>query len=49
MRLACHQLLDDPKVFDEPLALRVLGTKAMAELQSGSTEDSPLSGTLRPF
>ena len=27
MRRASHQLLDDPKVFDDPLALRVLGRR----------------------
>ena len=38
MRRASHQLLDDPKIFDDPLALRVLGPQAIAELQSDSRE-----------
>ncbi len=49
MRRASHQLLDDPKIFDDPLALRVLGPKAIAELQSDSREDSHLSGRCAPF
>ena len=49
MRRASHQLLDDPKVFDDPLALRVLGPKAIAELQSDSREDSHTSRALRAF
>lgn len=49
MRRASHQLLDDPKIFDDPLALRVLGPKAIAELQSDSREDSHLSRALRAF
>jgi len=34
MRRAAHQFLDVPKVFDDPLALRILGDKAAAELRS---------------
>jgi O-methyltransferase involved in polyketide biosynthesis len=29
LRRASHQLLDDPKVFDDPLAWRVLGPKTI--------------------
>jgi hypothetical protein len=43
LRRASHQLLDDPKVFDDPLAWRVLGPKTMAELQSDSGVNNPLS------
>ena len=49
MRRASHQLLDDPKVFDDPLALRVLGPKAMAELQSDSPRTALSPGRCAPF
>lgn len=49
MRRAAHQILDDPKVFDDPLALRILG------VENGSAqppdpkwlEETPLSRVLR--
>jgi methyltransferase (TIGR00027 family) len=34
LRRAAHQFLDVPKVFDDSLALRILGDKAAAELRS---------------
>jgi methyltransferase (TIGR00027 family) len=34
MRRAAHQLLDDPKVFDDPLALRILGDRAVSALRA---------------
>jgi methyltransferase (TIGR00027 family) len=34
LRRAAHQFLDVPKVFDDPLALRILGEESVAELRS---------------
>jgi methyltransferase (TIGR00027 family) len=34
VRRAAHQLLDDPKVFDDPVALRILGRKCACWLQT---------------
>jgi len=34
MHRAAHQLLDNPKVFDDPLALAIIGPKAVAQLDS---------------
>jgi methyltransferase (TIGR00027 family) len=33
MRRAVHQLLDDPKILDDPLALQILGKEAASELR----------------
>ena len=37
MHRAAHQLLDNPKVFDDPLALAIIGPKAVAQLDSVPT------------
>jgi methyltransferase (TIGR00027 family) len=34
VRRAAHQLLDEPKIFDDPLALRIIGQEGVSELQS---------------
>lgn len=34
MRRAAHQILDDPKVFDDPLAVRILGAENLSALKS---------------
>jgi O-methyltransferase involved in polyketide biosynthesis len=34
MRRAAHQLLDDPKVFDDPVALRIIGKESASALQA---------------
>jgi methyltransferase (TIGR00027 family) len=49
MRRAAHQLLDDPKVFDDPLALRIIGQEGTAILQADPLkhESSRLSPYLR--
>jgi methyltransferase (TIGR00027 family) len=47
LRRAAHQLLDDPKVLDDPLALRIIGPEAVAELHS--TTESLRSQALRAF
>ena len=38
MRRAAHQVLDDPKIFDAPLALRVLG---MENVSTPQTDQKP--------
>src|SRR5947208_86947 len=41
LRRAAHQILDSPKVFDDPLAVRIVGPEAEAQLRSpeaGGTE-----------
>lgn len=47
MRRAAHQLLDNPKVFEDPLALSVIGPEAAAEVATGS--GSLASSQLRAF
>jgi O-methyltransferase involved in polyketide biosynthesis len=51
LRRAAHQLLDDPKVFDDPLALAILGQESASALQADPLkyEVSPLSPYLRAF
>jgi methyltransferase (TIGR00027 family) len=51
MRRAAHQLLDDPKVFDDPVALRIIGNESAAALQADprQSEATPLSPYLRAF
>jgi len=51
MRRAAHQLLDDPKVFDDPLALRMIGRKEGEAMRADphQFEASPLASYLRAF
>ena len=51
MRRAAHQLLDDPKVFDDPVALRIIGKESASALQADPRqfEATPLSPYLRAF
>lgn len=50
MRRAAHQLVDEPKVLDDPLALKILGPRAVERLQGGEgTGDDRLSRALRAF
>ncbi len=51
MRRAAHQVMDDPKVFDDPLALRILGVENVSAPQSDPkrSEQTPLSCGLRAF
>jgi methyltransferase (TIGR00027 family) len=51
MRRAAHQLLDDPKVFDDPMALLIIGKKSASALQADphQFEATPLSPYLRAF
>jgi len=50
MHRAAHQLLDRPLVFEDPLALRIIGTAAEAELRAGNTRYlQPRMARLRAF
>jgi methyltransferase (TIGR00027 family) len=46
LRRAAHQLFDDPKVFDDPVALRIVGSSAAAALDRVA-EDAPTGRGLR--
>ncbi|MBZ5609956.1 MAG: class I SAM-dependent methyltransferase [Acidobacteriia bacterium] len=49
-RRAVHQLLDNPRVFDDPLAVSIIGPEAAARLASEvSTNEHPVSRSLRAF
>ncbi len=50
-RRAAHQLLDDPKVFEDPVSIRIIGEEAAAALKAdpGQSQRSPLSSYLRAF
>jgi methyltransferase (TIGR00027 family) len=49
LRRAAHQVLDNPRVFEDPLALRILGANDLSELQSHPQwpGESPLTRALR--
>lgn len=49
IRRAAHQLLDDPKVLDDPLALRIIGAEAEAALRSDPKEDHAFARAFRAF
>ncbi len=50
MHRVAHQILDDPRIFDDPLALRVVGAGDAAagqDLRQACLEETPLSRVLR--
>jgi methyltransferase (TIGR00027 family) len=49
IRRAAHQLLDDPKVLDDPLALRIIGEEAAQALRSSPRENHDFSRAFRAF
>ncbi len=51
LRRAAHQLLDDPRVLDDPIALPILGPETAAALQQDPArfEGGPLLSRLRAF
>jgi methyltransferase (TIGR00027 family) len=51
MRRAAHQLLDDPLVFDDPLAIPILGREMAAAVRAdpGQFEKGRLSSYMRAF
>jgi methyltransferase (TIGR00027 family) len=49
VRRAAHQLLDLPRVFDDPFALRIIGSEAAEELRSNPKEHHAFSRAFRAF
>jgi len=49
VRRAAHQLLDQPRVLDDPLALRIIGSEAADELRTSPKEDHGFSRAFRAF
>jgi methyltransferase (TIGR00027 family) len=49
IRRAAHQLLDQPKVLDDPLALRIIGSEAAHDLRSNPKEHHAFSRAFRAF
>ena len=49
IRRAAHQLLDQPKVLDDPLALRIIGAEAADDLRSNPKEHHAFSRAFRAF
>lgn len=51
LRRAAHQLLDDPRVYDDPLALAILGDAQAAAMRADPRrfEDGPVARPLRAF
>jgi len=49
IRRAAHQLLDHPRVLDDPLALRIIGSDAEEALRSNPKEDHAFSRAFRAF
>jgi len=49
IRRAAHQLLDQPRVLDDPLALRIIGSEAEEALRSDRKEDHAFSRAFRAF
>jgi methyltransferase (TIGR00027 family) len=49
IRRAAHQVLDYPRVLDDPLALRIIGVEKAGELKSNPKEDHKFSRAFRAF
>src|ERR1039458_5778277 len=49
LRRAAHQLVDQPRVLDDPLALRIIGAEAADELRSNPKENHAFSRAFRAF
>jgi methyltransferase (TIGR00027 family) len=49
IRRAAHQLLDHPRVLDDPLALRIIGSEAEGALRSDPKENHAFSRAFRAF
>ena len=51
MRRAAHQLLDDPKVFDDPLALKMIGERGLERLKAeiGARHQTPYGRLMRAY
>jgi methyltransferase (TIGR00027 family) len=47
---AAHQMLDQPRVFEDPMALRIVGAPGAAEIRAGGRQfASPFARSLRAF
>jgi len=49
IRRAAHQLLDEPRVLDDPLALRIIGVEAAETLRSSPRENHDFARAFRAF
>jgi methyltransferase (TIGR00027 family) len=49
IRRAAHQLLDEPRVLDDPLALLIIGSETAEELRSNPKEHHAFSRAFRAF
>ncbi|HXC42230.1 MAG TPA: class I SAM-dependent methyltransferase [Candidatus Dormibacteraeota bacterium] len=49
IRRAAHQVLDHPRVLDDPLALRIIGAETAEELRSNPKENHKFSRAFRAF
>jgi len=49
IRRAAHQLLDEPKVLDDPLALRIIGAEAADALRTNPKEHHAFARAFRAF
>src|SRR5277367_3080945 len=50
MRRAAHQIFDDPKVFDDPVALAIIGPEGVAQLQGAAgKQHTRIARYLRAF
>jgi O-methyltransferase involved in polyketide biosynthesis len=49
MRRAAHQVTDDPKVLDDPLAVKIVGREAASTLPAISDRFSPAALYMRAF
>src|SRR5271168_1087136 len=49
IRRAAHQLLDHPRVLDDPLALRIIGLEAAEELRTNPKEHHAFARAFRAF
>jgi methyltransferase (TIGR00027 family) len=50
MRRAAHQLFDSPKVLDDPIAVRIIGPRALEQLEAGRLREATgLARGLRAF
>lgn len=50
MRRAAHQLVDEPKVFDDPLAMKIIGSEAAAKVREEiAQEENRAARVMRAF
>src|SRR5271156_1847454 len=49
IRRAAHQILDKPRVLDDPLALRIIGSEAEEALRSNPKEHHAFARAFRAF